>query len=88
MRELARDFSRLNEPVYLTKVDYVAPRYPVPEGVRRTEANRELSIAFTHAVENPTLMTWNGRLDPRHARFDIRVKGRRRRWVNRSGLIF
>lgn len=88
MRELARDFSRLNEPIYLTKVDYVAPRYPVPEGVRRTKANAELSIAFTHAVENPTLMTWNGKLDPRHARFDIRVKGRRRRWVNRSGLIF
>lgn len=88
MRELARDFSRLNEPIYLTKVDYVAPRYPVPEGVRRTKANAELSIAFTHAVENPTLMTWNGKLDPKHARFDIRVKGRRRRWVNRSGLIF
>lgn len=88
MRELARDLHGLGEPVYLTKVDYVAPRYPVPEGVRRTKANAELSIAFTHAVENPTLLTWNGQLDPRRARFDIRVKGRRRCWVNRSGLIF
>lgn len=88
MRELARDMQRLGEPVLLTKVDYVAPRYPVPVGVKRTRANRDMSIAYTHEVENPTVLTWNGKLDPRHARFDIRVKGKRRRWVNRSGLTF
>lgn len=88
MRELAADFARLSEPVILTKVDYVAPRYPVPEGVKRTRANADMAVAFTHAVENPTVLTWNGQRDPKRARFDIRVKGRRKRWVNRSGLIF
>lgn len=88
MRELAADFARLSEPVILTKVDYVAPRYPVPEGVKRSRANADMAVAFTHAVENPTVLTWNGQRDPKRARFDIRVKGRRKRWVNRSGLIF
>lgn len=88
MRELARDFARLREPVILTQVDYVALRNPVPEGVRRTKANADWAAAFTHAVENPTVLSWNGKSDPRKARFDIRVQGRRRRWVNRSGLIF
>lgn len=88
MRELARDFAQLAEPVRLTRVDYVAPRYPVPEGVRRNKTNREMSIAFTHKVENPTFVSWNGRRDAAKARFDVNVKAPSRRWVNRSGLIF
>lgn len=88
MKELAADFAQLGEPVMLDRVDYIAPRYPVPVGVRRNKDNREMSIAFTHKVENPTELTWNGRRDPAKARFDVSVKAPSRRWVNRSGLIF
>lgn len=88
MAELARDFARIGEPVLLQVVDYLAPRYPVPAGERRTKENRELSIAFTHKVENPTIIEWNGQRDGSRALFLVKVKGRSRRWVNRSGLIF
>jgi hypothetical protein len=88
MQDLARGFSRLAEQVMLTRVDYVAPRYPVAAGERRTQSNKQMSIAFTHQVENPTVIVWNGKLDATAARFDVRVKAPSRRWVNRSGLIF
>lgn len=94
IKELAQDFSRVNEPIRLRVVNYFAPRYPVPRGMRRTYANTrkgeigEMGIAFTHKVENETYLLWNGETDPSKALFWLQIKGKTRRHVSRSGLTF
>lgn len=82
---LAKGMARAGEPIRITKINYFAPTYPSPAGVRRTGRER-MSIAYTHPVKHRAFLTWNQKSGSR-ARFPIITRGTRgKSLVNRSGI--
>lgn len=83
---LAKGIARANEPIQITRLNYLAPTYPAPAGTRRTGRER-MHVAYTHAMRHKVFITWNGKSGS-SARFPIITRGTRgKSMVNRSGII-
>lgn len=83
---LAKGMAQGDEPILITRLNYLAPTYPAPAGTRRT-GKEQMYVAYTHAMKHKAFITWNEKSGS-SARFPIITKGTRgKSMVNRSGII-
>ena len=83
---LAKGMGRAGQPIRLTKLNYLAPTYPSPAGVRRT-GKEKMYVAYTHSIKYKAYMTWNQKSGS-SARFPVIVRGAKgKSLVNRSGIL-